>query len=414
MDRRDFLKLSTTAAIGAPALLSACAPVPSGAPAPTASAGSGPYPTFVPFKGPAKADYHLDDPNYSDGYENYPQNPFKAVQEPPGAGGRVDLTQSLYLPPATPYESNPTWQYINKQLNADVRMNLMPSLDYLTHFATLVAGDDLPDIIHIYQGYKLAPNLPAFFKAKCADLTPYLAGDAAEYKATVGCLRDLMTTGVFPPDSATIAQSRPLHAAGKFVVAVDGYGNAWADLWRRGLDYNNHMSRMLKPFPASAGGPLQAMMGGGYISMNALKKAPPERIKELLRIMNYLAAPFASQEDLLLSYGIKDQDYTIDDRGNPFPTTDGLARSQFVPWQYIARRPHVDYQADLPGFVKTSFEAQRFLMPAAVYDPAAKRSGCSRKRLALRHRRSSPQGIPGGHGHRAHNALLRQFGLPID
>jgi hypothetical protein len=26
------------------------------------------------------------------------------------------------------------------------------------------------------------------------------------------------------------------------------------------------------------------MMGGGYISMTALKKAPPERIKELLRI----------------------------------------------------------------------------------------------------------------------------------
>jgi putative aldouronate transport system substrate-binding protein len=129
------------------------------------------------------------------------------------------------------------------------------------------------------------------------------------------------------------------------------------------------MSRMLKPFPATAGGPLQAMMGGGYISMNALKKAPPDRIKELLRIMNYLAAPFGSQEDLLLSYGIKDQDYTIDDKGNPFPTTDGLARSQFVPWQYIARRPHVDYQADLPGFVKTSFEAQQFLVPAGVYDP---------------------------------------------
>jgi hypothetical protein len=40
-----------------------------------------------------------------------------------------------------------------------------------------------------------------------------------------------------------------------------------------------------------------------------------------------------------------------------------------VPWQYIARRPHVDYQADLPGFVNTSFDAHRFLMPAAISDP---------------------------------------------
>ena len=39
-----------------------------------------------------------------------------------------------------------------------------------------MAGDDLPDIMHIFFGYTLAPNLPDFFKAKCADLTPYLAG----------------------------------------------------------------------------------------------------------------------------------------------------------------------------------------------------------------------------------------------
>jgi putative aldouronate transport system substrate-binding protein len=111
------------------------------------------------------------------------------------------------------------------------------------------------------------------------------------------------------------------------------------------------------------------MMAGGYISMNALKKAPPERIKELLRIMNYLAAPFGSQEDLLLSYGLKDQDYTLDDKQNPVPSAEGVVRSMYVPWQYVARRPHVDYQADLPGFVEASFEAQKTLIPLAVYDP---------------------------------------------
>jgi putative aldouronate transport system substrate-binding protein len=34
--------------------------------------------------------------------------------------------------------------------------------------------------MHIYFGYSVAPNLPDFFKSKCADLTPYLAGDAAK------------------------------------------------------------------------------------------------------------------------------------------------------------------------------------------------------------------------------------------
>ena len=57
---------------------------------------------------------------------------------------------------------------------------MVSGADYQTKFVTTMAGDDLPDIMHICYGYALAPNLPAFFKAKCADLTPYLAGDAAK------------------------------------------------------------------------------------------------------------------------------------------------------------------------------------------------------------------------------------------
>ena len=47
-------------------------------------------------------------------------------------------------------------------------------------FATAIAGNDLPDTIHLLNGIKGAPNVPQFLTAKCADLTPYLAGDAAK------------------------------------------------------------------------------------------------------------------------------------------------------------------------------------------------------------------------------------------
>ena len=59
-------------------------------------------------------------------------------------------------------------------------MNMVAGADYRPKFATIMASDDLPDIMHIFFGYSVAPNLPAFFKAKCADLTPYLTGDAAK------------------------------------------------------------------------------------------------------------------------------------------------------------------------------------------------------------------------------------------
>jgi putative aldouronate transport system substrate-binding protein len=103
--------------------------------------------------------------------------------------------------------------------------------------------------------------------------------------------------------------------------------------------------------------------------MNVLKKASPDRIKELLRIMNFLAAPFGSQEDLLLSYGLQGQDYMLDPKGNPVPSSEGIARASYVPWRYIAQHPWVNFQADLPGFAKAAHEAQQVLFPIGVSDP---------------------------------------------
>jgi hypothetical protein len=40
-----------------------------------------------------------------------------------------------------------------------------------------------------------------------------------------------------------------------------------------------------------------------------------DRIEELLRIMDFLSAPFRTQEDLWLQYGLPDVDYTLDSGG---------------------------------------------------------------------------------------------------
>src|SRR5262249_3412203 len=83
--------------------------------------------------------------------------------------------------------------------------------------------------------------------------------ETPEYKAAVGYLRDLMAAGVFPPDIATVQQTRPQHAQGRYVMAADGYGNSWIDLWRQGAGFGNKF-HMLKLFPASDGGKPQAFL----------------------------------------------------------------------------------------------------------------------------------------------------------
>jgi putative aldouronate transport system substrate-binding protein len=506
LSRRGFLRRSAAGALALSALplLNACAPPstpvgpPSGgAPAagkPGGAAAKGALPSYIQFTGGPKPDFHDNDPLYSDAFDNYPQNPFKANQSAPGTGGVVNVLVTAYFPLPTPVDQNPTWQAVNKALNADMRLNMSPGADYRAKLATIMASDDLPDIMHIFFGYSVAPNLPQFFKAKCADLTPYLAGDAAkdypylaaiptpawknsisaidgalylipihrqmtsvppqggnffrnvdmwdkelgqdftpknaddfkkalvqvtrpqenrwgigsfgtndrlfglgcfaemfnapnnwkldssgklikdreteEYKAAIGFMRDLFAAGAYWPDSISSTNARADFVGKKFAISPEGQGNSWIDFWQRGLQ-QNPPSRfaMMKPFSAVDGQKPVHFLGTGYVSMNVLKKSSPERIKELLRIMNYLASPFGSQEDLMLTYGLKDQDYTLDDKGNPKPTTEGTQRAGYVPWRYISQHPWVYYQAGLDGYAKGSHEAEKATIPLGLDDP---------------------------------------------
>ena len=122
------------------------------------------------------------------------------------------------------------------------------------------------------------------------------------------------------------------------------------DLWRRGATANPPVVfRAIAPFSADGTSKPVYHFGTRIIGTTALKKAPPDRIKELLSIMNWLAAPFGTQEALLLEYGVPEVDYKLDDRGNPIPTDRGIQDSGYVPWRYIAQHPFTQYQADLPN-----------------------------------------------------------------
>src|SRR5262249_48242740 len=97
----------------------------------------------------------------------------------PGTGSTVNVFMVAYYPSPTPYDQNPTWKEVNKQLNANVQMSLVVGADYAVKIGTIMAGSDLPDIMHIYNGIAAAPTPPDFFKAQRAALPPYLSGDAA-------------------------------------------------------------------------------------------------------------------------------------------------------------------------------------------------------------------------------------------
>lgn len=197
--------------------------------------------------------------------------------------------------------------------------------------------------------------------------------ETEEFKAAVAYTRDLYAAGLFHPNSLqyqTNNLARYDYQAGKFVVYPDGFGAVWNDLWRTGLSMNPPVNFLMIPsFPAFEGGKPTHYLGPGYLGTEMVRKDNPERVKELLRILDWLAAPFGSQEDALLTLGVQGIDYTLGDNGNPVLTERGNPDANYVPWKYVMQHPQVMYVPDIPGYASAEYEAEHILIPIGVQNP---------------------------------------------
>jgi putative aldouronate transport system substrate-binding protein len=361
-----------------------------------------------------------------------------------GNGDDVSLSGKFIGTPVTPVEQNAAWQAMNKELGVNLKFQMYPNADYPTRLQTLIAGNQLPDIfVEQFQASTMQSE-PEFLESQCADLTPYLAGDAVkdypnlanlpsyawqtmvfngkifavprvkgglsgpngtslwvngklfdragfgslsfkniveftaalkaitnpsksvwglggtgngtgagstpqwwflqcfgapnqwrndggkltrdweteEYKAALAYMRGLWDAGLIHPDTPTSTNTNQFygeqHAAypNSFIAFDSGWTSALA------LD-PDFKPRIITPFSADGSVKPAYFTGLGQAGRAALRKAPPERVKELLGILNYFTAPFGSQEYLLLYFGAQGVDWNMDDHGNPRQTGQG-------------------------------------------------------------------------------------------
>src|SRR5262249_42906169 len=144
-------------------------------PVATTSGSADGYPRYQAAANRPAPDFPSQGSLYEDGYSNYPTNLVRSVSQPPGSGGNVVAFVQPLQPPGAPLDQNPAWQEVNRQLNTQFQFNLIPVADYRAKLSTLMAGNDLPDLINVFRGINGIANLPPFLKSRCADLTPYLA-----------------------------------------------------------------------------------------------------------------------------------------------------------------------------------------------------------------------------------------------
>lgn len=100
-----------------------------------------------------------------------------SVQGPPLKGTVTALTETFEtMSPAMP--DNPFWQRLNAALGGTLDLQIVEDVGdgYPAKFATILAGDSLPDLMWIPPNQGI-PNVGPMLEAKFQDLSSYLSGD---------------------------------------------------------------------------------------------------------------------------------------------------------------------------------------------------------------------------------------------
>jgi putative aldouronate transport system substrate-binding protein len=498
LDRRAFVVRTGLLALGAlgASLVEACTPAAPSAPASSggaAPAGGGPLklPTYIPFEGP-KPDLPGNPQGLDPAFFKFPTDLVKSVAQPPGDGSTVTAITYLTLAPPPPMESNAAWQAVNKAINATLKMDQVLPADYAARVNVVVAGNDLPDFIYnptTNVPWGVIAGLPGFVKAKCADLTPYLAGDGIkdypnlghytnytwrsgvidgkiyalpiarppigsvmmyradlfekaglqmdkapknaddfkrmlqaltrpqenqwgiaggqtsyflttpnnalsavfrvpnnwkldasgklmkdvetdEFKAYVGWSRDLWAAGIWHPNTPQFGNTfNDEFMAGRFAVAPGVWGQ-YVQLWDIEA-VRNPAARIYPMHPfAHDGGKPYYQAGSGQFGVSYIRQqSSPDRLKMLLRIANFFAAPFGSQEWLLNYFGVKDTNFTYNADGAPVLTEQGRLELTAV-WRYVSSPAYALFSANRSqDFASVSYAAEQAMIAAMDVDP---------------------------------------------
>jgi putative aldouronate transport system substrate-binding protein len=187
------------------------------------------------------------------------------------------------------------------------------------------------------------------------------------YKQAVAYTRSLWDAGVIHPDLPSFSgnQGAQLWYSGKIVMWLNGM-SPFLLAWDRATAADpNFKPRIMLPFSHDGSGKPVHFLGSGAGALIVLKKASDDRVRELLRILNFLAAPFGTQEQLLVRYGVKDTDFSFDAAGNPVLNPRGT-QELYAPWANAVSPPPSLYDATSPEAPAVMYDAEKALLAMGV------------------------------------------------
>lgn len=446
-------------------------------------------PTYVAFEG-VEPDLPANEDGVSPGFFEFPKDAPSVTDGPPGDGRALNaLTQTFGVVAPGP-EGNDHWQTINKRVGADITMTITPAGDYEAKFATMVAANQIPDLVQLNQSM-LDPSLLA---AQFTDLSEFLGGDkvkdypflanigpdswtaamlngriygipiprniVGEYKferrdifdnlglptemksfdefvevskqftdpknsrwmlGTMKALRTILRSingepnswtldggklvrdfetpefeqtvadmtelwakgeGIIHPDGFTPTQpTKDLFTSGRIGITVDGYAG-YQGFLTSGATVDGFAMDLWRPWLRDGSAPAPWPSGNGAGTVTGIRKQESDDdVVMILKILNWLAAPFGTEEYNARKYGRIGIESEFDEDGIPQRTEEG-SQTLTVPFGYLADAPvalfhpgHVD-DTKLEHAFQTEALAEKVLNPTlGLYSATDGKSG---------------------------------------
>ncbi|GIG62884.1 sugar ABC transporter substrate-binding protein [Longispora fulva] len=209
-----------------------------------------------------------------------------------------------------------------------------------------------------------APN--TWERAADGSFTPMYDSDA--FPKAFEYIRKLKTDGSFHPDMLTLSVTDMKSAF--YNQTIGGMNDGLAA-------YQTTIGKVKKSWvpdlalPYTTGTAAGIHLSSGSVGRVVFKKATKDRIKLLLRVVDFLAAPFGSKEYELTHYGVEGTHFTRSPSGDPvFTPLRDTENPDILPVRYVMDAPTALYIPGDPDATKRLHEYEKAVIAKAKVNPA--------------------------------------------
>jgi putative aldouronate transport system substrate-binding protein len=177
--------------------------------------------------------------------------------------------------------------------------------------------------------------------------------ETPEFEAGVAFVRQLFQSGYVHPEVVANAgaDENALFEGGKILIRQNGLGG-WHESLQRQLPINpKYNPQAVTPFAHDGGTPIVWSGDPAGIFTFVKKGVGQDRVKELLGVLNYTAAPFGTEEYQLYTYGVEGKHYVKQASGAPKLTALGQKEVSQT-YVFLGGRPTAITESEYPGYVQ--------------------------------------------------------------